>query len=171
MDFRKFLRTVHPVFRQALLEKYRNYVALSKYRPNNGKMIGFFGELIVARSIPHCFICGNDKLEYSFMNDLKGTCQHSWKDINCNKCNEFIVEIKSTTEINPIRLLGGSYVNYLQLPVEPYLMVNHGMYFENGKYNIKSMNWYLPGQYSVNRLNCGKSMIILQHNKLKIKNN
>lgn len=161
MEIRHLLRRVPSLMRRSMLEKYRQYKMNATVKPTDGKMIGFFGEAKVARAVPFCFICNSHDLKYSCIHDLKGEGQPSWRDIECNRCGEFIVEIKSTMQSNPTYLQGGSYSEFVRLPVRPYLMVNHNVQYVKNQYVVGIMDWYLPWQYKVKKTTNNRSRIVL----------
>ena len=137
--------------RSSIISKYRAYVDELPIKNGLPKHIGLFGEVYSHILVPFCFNCESRNLNYSFLDHLENKEEKSWRDIECNRCGEFIVEVKSTTKQNPSILTGGSLNGYKKLPFGPYLLVHSEMMFNSqiNEYMFGKSQWFIPYTYSV----------------------
>ena len=157
--FRLSQNLSHPIRRQ-VIDKAKDHFQKRWVDPLDFKLMGFVTETKSLEIIPECLNCGNKYLHYGFMDYLLDKWEKSWRDIECKKCNQFIVEIKSTKVKYPKKLYGGCYKSYQRMKVKPYLLVFPYLRMgSDGKYLHGKPTLYQAGFYKVNPRGNGKSII------------
>ena len=140
----------------------RKNLARGKINPYDSKLMGFITEVKSLDIVPACFLCGNKYLHYSFLDYPLGDSEKSWRDIECLKCEKFIVEVKSTRRIAPKNFCGGSYKAFQRMEIKPYLLIFSNLRVDsNGKYHNDKPIMCSPGYYNVFPRSNGKSYIKL----------
>ena len=137
-------QNINRVNRRKAIDKARKCIVKKDVKPLDKKMMGFFTEVKSLDYINKCYVCQNPYLSHNFMDYLLGRKEKSWSDIECKKCGEFKVEVKSTKMNNPDRIYGGDYLSYFRTKPAPYLLVytglrvnEKGVYYYNGPYLVE----------------------------------
>ena len=158
--------------RERAINTARSKLKRTSINPMDTKLMGFVSETMSLSVINRCLYCQNPYLHYCFLDYLLGKHEKSWKDIECKKCNQFIVEVKSTRFKNPRKLHGGCYKSFERMTVKPYLLVFGNLHYDDeGKYRYDTPELYPSSNYAVVPRNNGKSYIILNPHLINMKNN